>query len=577
MSKATGKNTKSAFSLLELTVVLVVVGVVTTMAMTSGSAVVGAAREKSTRQKMKDIEDALVSFRETNNRLPCPADITIADNATNYGVEAATPGTCTGGTPAANHSAAGATNTGKTGVEGGVPVVTLGLPNDYMYDGWGKRIRYAVDRSVTAVGGFASVPATCTDRAITIKDASGGNRTTGAVYALISHGLNGHGGYSKQGTVTNAASTNTDEQTNCHCDASAVASTYAPTYVQKAETVNTASATDSYDDIVVYKERWQLMVSWERLGTCAPVYVYVVDMGNSRIQKLDSDGNYVTKWGSAGSGNGQFTFSYTNQSAIAVDASGNVLVADIDNDRIQKFDSNGNYISQFGTYGSADGQLNGPNGLAVDSSGNIWVSEYWGQRVQKFDSSGNHLLKFGTSGSGDGQFNYPATVAIYGNYVYVGDHNNYRVQKFDLNGNFVSVFYSGSSPQIRPLNGMDFDSTGNLYIANSWSWQIDKLNSAGAYQTTYSGYGWANGYVQSNPAVAVDAQDKLWVVDPGNSRIQKFDSTGTWMASFGGGIGHSCTTTPEGDYNGCPEGSANRQFDAPIAITTNKLYINASR
>ncbi len=567
----------AGFSLLELTAVLVIVSIITAMAMSGGSAMLGTAHENATRERMKGIENALASYRAAHNRLPCPADITIADGAANFGVEAATPGTCTGGTPAANRSAAGATNAAATGVEGAIPVVTLGLPNDYMYDGWGKRIRYVVDSAVTATAGFTSVAAGCTDRAITIKDANGGNRTTGAVYALISHGRNGHGGYTKGGVVSNMGSTNTAEQTNCHCTSSAVAGTYAPTYVQKAATSNPASATDTFDDIVTYRERWQLAVAWERLDACAGTYVYVIDTNNDRIQKLDSNGSFIAKWGSNGSGNGQFNFTSTGMPGIAVDSSGNVLVADTDNNRIQKFDADGNYISKFGTYGSANGQLNGPSGVAVDSSGNIWVTEWGGQRVQKFDSNGNYLLKFGSAGTGNSQFGHPAGLAIYNNNVYVGDYDNKRVQRFDLSGAWVATYdYSATSPQIRPAHGLDFDGTGTMYIPNSQVWQIERLTGAGAYQSTFSTQGYNNGALHTDPALAIDANNNIWVADPGNNRVQKFDSSGNWVASYGGGASHACTASPSGTP-ACPSGTADRQFNNLSGIATNRAYINAAR
>src|SRR4051794_17028225 len=93
---------------------------------------------------------------------------------------------------------------------------------------------------------------------ISVTDASGvaGNRTRGAVYALVSFGADGHGGYLKGGARMNAGSTNTDEQTNCHCDSSASAAGYAAahppgyaaSYVGKDATENPASSTDKFDD-----------------------------------------------------------------------------------------------------------------------------------------------------------------------------------------------------------------------------------------------------------------------------------------------------------------------------------------
>ena len=92
---------------------------------------------------------------------------------------------------------------------------------------------------------------------------------------------------------------------------------------------------------------------------------------NNRIQKFDSNGAFITKWGSSGSEDGQFNYPV----GVAVDSSGNVYVADYVNNRIQKFDSNGTFITKWGSYGSEDGQFSYPYGVAVDSSGNVYVAD----------------------------------------------------------------------------------------------------------------------------------------------------------------------------------------------------------
>ena len=118
---------------------------------------------------------------------------------------------------------------------------------------------------------------------------------------------------------------------------------------------------------------------------------------------------------------------------VAVDDSGNVYVADTYN-RIQKFDSEGNFLTKWGARGEGNGQfssLSGIAGMAVDGSGNVYVTDRGYNRIQKFDSEGNFLTKWGTGGSGDGQFDYLSDVAVDGlANVYVADTRNHRIQKF---------------------------------------------------------------------------------------------------------------------------------------------------
>ena len=78
-------------------------------------------------------------------------------------------------------------------------------------------------------------------------------------------------------------------------------------------------------------------------------------------------------------------------------------MADLYNNRIQKFDANGTFITKWGSYGSGDGEFSDPRGITVDSAGYLYVSDYWNNRIQKFDSSGTFITKFVFSqGSGMG-------------------------------------------------------------------------------------------------------------------------------------------------------------------------------
>ena len=95
------------------------------------------------------------------------------------------------------------------------------------------------------------------------------------------------------------------------------------------------------------------------------------------------------------------------QYGVAVDSSGNVYVADVDNNRIQKFNSNGIFITKWGSNGTADWQFYYPNGVAVDSSGNVYVTDLGNNRIQKFNSNGSIHHKVGFYGTADGQFGSP--------------------------------------------------------------------------------------------------------------------------------------------------------------------------
>ena len=87
------------------------------------------------------------------------------------------------------------------------------------------------------------------------------------------------------------------------------------------------------------------------------------------------------RWGDFGTGPGQFNMPW----GLAVDAQGDVFVADWRNDRIQKLTSNGQFIMKFGTSGSGKGEFNRPSGIAVDSDGDIYVADWGNDRIQQCD------------------------------------------------------------------------------------------------------------------------------------------------------------------------------------------------
>jgi len=97
-----------------------------------------------------------------------------------------------------------------------------------------------------------------------------------------------------------------------------------------------------------------------------------------------AEGGYVpvAVWGSWGTGEGQFHW----PSGIATDADGNVYVVDTYNNRIQKFDSSGTFISTWGSSGSGEGEFYHPCGIATDASDNVYVVDTYSYRIQKFDS-----------------------------------------------------------------------------------------------------------------------------------------------------------------------------------------------
>jgi DNA-binding beta-propeller fold protein YncE len=133
--------------------------------------------------------------------------------------------------------------------------------------------------------------------------------------------------------------------------------------------------------------------------------LYVADGANDRIQIFDSNGHFLTMWGTKGEREGEFHLSDSPghaYGAVAVDAQGTIYIADTFNYRIQKFTNDGKFLTMWGSKGEEDGQFLRPINLEVDSQGNVYVIDDHRDDVQKFDSEGTFLIKWGGSGQGDG-------------------------------------------------------------------------------------------------------------------------------------------------------------------------------
>jgi len=258
---------------------------------------------------------------------------------------------------------------------------------------------------------------------------------------------------------------------------------------------------------------------------------------------------FVTKWGSSGSDNGQFS----HPEGISVDSSGNIYVADPGNNRIQKFDSNGVYISQFGSYGSGDGQLNNPKDIAIDSSGNIYVADNNNHRIQKFDSNGKYITQWGSWVIGDGKDFKPDGIAVdSSNNVYVSDNGyqvNFRIVKFNSNGYCLAQWgsWGSNNGQFQNPDGVDVDSSDNVYVVDRDNHRIEKFDSDGNYLAQWGSRGSSNGQFWYPCDVAVDSSGNLYVADSGNNRIQKFDSNRNYLMQWGSyGSNNGQFSTPNG-------------------------------
>ena len=258
--------------------------------------------------------------------------------------------------------------------------------------------------------------------------------------------------------------------------------------------------------------------------------IYVADASNHQIQVFDSNGNFLRKWGSYGSNPGQLN----NPFGICV-SSNKVYVSEWDGDRVQVFDLQGTFLKSMGRSGSGDGQMTGAHDLAVDSSGNVYVADHELSRVMVFKADGSYLRQWGSSGASDGQFQGLISICATpdGKIAAMERDGNRRVQVFNTNGVLQFKFgSSGDSPgQLNSPHGIRTDSSGNFYVSQ-FANRITVFNSSGTYLRVFGSGGSGNGQM-NGPYGGALAAGNIYVASHSNHRVEVFTTAGTWVRNFG--------------------------------------------
>jgi sugar lactone lactonase YvrE len=163
-------------------------------------------------------------------------------------------------------------------------------------------------------------------------------------------------------------------------------------------------------------------------------FVYVVDTQQDQVLVFDADKYTLLR--RIGEGGKRHTLTspgnFSLPTSVAVDNDGNVYVTDTLNDRVEIFDADGNFISQFGTPGDGPNHFARPKGIAIDRDGHIWVADEMQSRVQVFNKKGRLLIYFGELGWYPGQFQ-----ALYG---IASDNRNNRIITTEQFPGRVQVF-----------------------------------------------------------------------------------------------------------------------------------------
>ena len=245
--------------------------------------------------------------------------------------------------------------------------------------------------------------------------------------------------------------------------------------------------------------------------------------GGNSISKYAPDGTLISRIE-----NNSSDYNLSWHMYVAIDDSGNIYVSNSDRHEVIKFDSDGIFVKKWGSYGSGDDQFDWPMGIAADSEGYVYVCDNNNHRIVKYTSDGTDPTYWGEiRGGDDGQFQHPQGIVVDdSDNVYIADGNNHRIQVFSSDGTFIRKWgsYGSGDNQLHWPHGIAFDSEGNVYIVDRSNHRVVKYTSDGTFLAKWGTRG--NGDLQfENPeGVAVDSLFNVYVADRHNHRIVKFKS-----------------------------------------------------
>jgi RHS repeat-associated protein len=289
--------------------------------------------------------------------------------------------------------------------------------------------------------------------------------------------------------------------------------------------------------------------------------------GESWLQVFSPEGEQLATYGATGTAKGDFE----DPNGIAINKStGAVYVSDGSNDRIQEYSEAGVAGKEIGKKGAGAGEFEKPVAVALDSSGDLWVADYTGQRIEEFNKEGTFLKAFGwgvnkgesklevctttckvgKAGTEEGELDDPAGVEYAGGYIHVVDYGNDLLQKFTTAGEYVG--HSGGESELSHPGNETTEVEENSYVADAGNNRVEKFTGHGAYVDVFGTAGTGQGQFSETGDVAITPSvGELFVTDPGNNRVQKWDST--TLPAFASTIGAGDFTHP-GDAAIDPKG-----------------------
>jgi len=322
--------------------------------------------------------------------------------------------------------------------------------------------------------------------------------------------------------------------------------------------------------------------------------IYIPDTNNSRVLKLDAATQKLTlvagaSFGFSGDGGPASASALKVPIGMAVDAAENLYIADSFNNRIRRVDATTGIINTIAGTGQGgfigDGaaatsaNIDDPNGVAVDAAGNVYIADSNNNRVRKIDATTKKMTTVSGGPLGDGglptnaQLVFPSGTAVdaAGN-VYIADARDARVRRIDAAAGTIDTVATLGYPA-----AVVVDAAGNLYVADRRFFQVFKVNAATKAVTAFAGSGFPGFSGDDGPAtsaglsiglpggLAIDAGGTVFIADTFDNRIRRVDGTtgiittiaGGASAGFSGDLGPATSASLNGPSGISLDGAGN--------------------
>ncbi|MBN1179991.1 MAG: TIGR03663 family protein [Anaerolineae bacterium] len=264
--------------------------------------------------------------------------------------------------------------------------------------------------------------------------------------------------------------------------------------------------------------------------------VYVADSRNHRIQLFDATGALVDTWGSYGECNTNPTpppGTFCEPWDVAVAPDGSVYVADTWAHRVQHFTAAGEVVAAWGSFGQfgvgdplGEGHFFGPRAVAVGPDGRVYVVDTGNKRVQVFTPEGEFVTQWGGYGSAAGQMDEPVGAAFTPDgQIVVADSWNVRVQALTPDGEPLASWPidGWNNPMADEKPYVAVDAAGRIYVTDPGGYRVLVFDGEGTYLFSFGQFGFEQGAFTLPMGIAVGPNGAVYVTDADSDRVQVFD------------------------------------------------------